>query len=415
MYYATDLDGQLWEGATFGARIRQSRYRVAEIMTRPDTWSSQAIDDRAMSSFRLLRFWQLERHSTFGGALLERPDATRIQYAVVYLPNGNRDTRNHLTLRFAPTTRTKASNYEKLEQAFLRGFEALTTHARPLGELAPSVWDVSAASWESYVSSCEAYDKSMQKLCTLADLHEGDTVLDVGAGCGKMSRIVLNVVGAHNLYLLDSSPQMLELARRRFQETAEYVLPRVPPVPGHGIVDLRSGFLFDHAIIHMALPSAANSREELQKLASWLCDNLKRGGRVSVAAHNTAVRYPATEYDPTADVFRAELLASLRKEGYESHLRSRQWRPLDPQDVEIVFQDAGFARDLTRHEEFRWTVDNRVAMWKVPAVLDSLVDITKIPSGVHEKVLQTVANQVGNQTTLPLGVTFWRFSKRHSS
>ncbi|MFZ5817656.1 MAG: class I SAM-dependent methyltransferase [Bacillota bacterium] len=84
------------------------------------------------------------------------------------------------------------------------------------------------ATWGQYyheiASQMALYRESNRRLCQLAELRPGMTVVDLGCGSGLTSLAALEQVPEGlRLILIDSSPSMVEEARRRLGDRAEAI------------------------------------------------------------------------------------------------------------------------------------------------------------------------------------------------
>ena len=103
-----------------------------------------------------------------------------------------------------------------------------------------------------------------------------------------------------------------------FRESAEYVLFKLPGLQGDSPIDLDADSRFDHIILHLALPSIACTKRDLESVARWSRQWVKQGGRFTIAAHNTVVTNDLVSYQPETHEFRTLLLAAARSRCVEN-------------------------------------------------------------------------------------------------
>ena len=89
--FASELDGQLWEGPEFRTLVMSARHAAAELFT-SEEWST--------SPAKKLAFFQSTHHMSYGGCLIEVPDGRQVAYVANYLPSAAPNAKDSLTFRF---------------------------------------------------------------------------------------------------------------------------------------------------------------------------------------------------------------------------------------------------------------------------------------------------------------------------
>jgi arsenite methyltransferase len=93
-------------------------------------------------------------------------------------------------------------------------------------------------------------------------VKEGDTVLDLGSGAGKLCYIMAQVVGPEGSVIgVDCNPEMLALARKHRQEVARNI--------GYGNVDFRYGMIQDLRL-DLELLNDRLAQHPVNSSAAWL-------------------------------------------------------------------------------------------------------------------------------------------------
>ncbi len=141
-------------------------------------------------------------------------------------------------------------------------------------------------------------------------------------------------------------------------------------------------------------------------------------GRVIVAARNTALQLPHTKrWRTSQDDFR-KALETVRCSDQFNHIPAAQATGvplLTEEQVSQGFEDAGFRENpckaMKAYRAFRMTMDDRLWMWKVPAVLGSLVDEAKMSLREQREFAEAVADQLASQDILLSRKTISRIVK----
>jgi tRNA (cmo5U34)-methyltransferase len=111
------------------------------------------------------------------------------------------------------------------------------------------------------------YDEMLETIVDLLRLADPDTVLDLGAGVGNVSQLVLEALPRARVTALDVSPEMIDQARDRVAPHGK----RVAVVQGD-VADLPAESTFDAVFSNLVLHNlpAAAKRETLGGIRRWL-------------------------------------------------------------------------------------------------------------------------------------------------
>lgn len=393
IYYASNEDGRLWERERFITNVSETRQEIAELVRDP-RWGAHKVGE--------LHFWQARHHATYGGCIIGE-NSNSILYVVNYLPTHNPDAKDSLTFRIA-IGRGSGECASEFAQRYISGYKFIRQKAVDLGFFSPSNWDLSAEEWRAFSSTCLAHQNSMRYLSRLASLTGEEKVIDIACGDGTTSRILLESIPKGQLTVLDASPRMLFSAKSLLPNFVRFSLQAVPPGEGGYLVDIFPPY--DIAFIHLALPSVGDSSESLRKLAKWCSSILIAKGRLALAVHNTAVQVSEDQYDIGNDPLR-EAIRRYAETHRTITYRPRQQVILDPQIIEAAFVESGFSVLTTEEMFFDMSMDDRVAMWSTPAVLDSLVDAASITFENRMQMMEFVRGSVRDAHTAPMIVKYW--------
>jgi len=402
IYFASDSDGEMWEGGSFLPSIKEARHKIAATLTNPAGSS-------CLKNLKSIRFYQSVHHSTFGGCFMNNHHNNQnVAYIVNYLPSSAPNTKRSLTFRVDNTNTTSHNGLHKISQSYFSAFNRIKDDAAIIGIVRPSLWDLSSTQWSEFSTSCSAHRQSMEHLITFSNLTNSDSVLDLASGTGDVSKLIKDQLTKGSLTLLDSSPQMLAKAITVLSDSASYILCNLPLKPG--VISIDTQTLYNLITIHLSFPAIASSKDELMSIASWCRGHLKENGAVVASCHNTATDIPESNFDKKTDFLRAAMVDTLNNQGLSKLYRPRPSIYLTDDDIDNAFSKSGFKCTKKSTQSFEMTTDDRIAMWSAPAVLDSFIDVKEMTPGNIKKFIDVVKCKVRGKDTEPMHVKYWRYS-----
>jgi tRNA (cmo5U34)-methyltransferase len=111
------------------------------------------------------------------------------------------------------------------------------------------------------------YDEMLETILDLLRLADPVTVLDLGAGVGNVSELVLEALPRAHVTALDLSPKMIERARERlaaYGKHVDVIQGDVSAIPPERTFDAG----FSNLVLHNLPPDA--KRETLRAIRGWL-------------------------------------------------------------------------------------------------------------------------------------------------
>jgi ubiquinone/menaquinone biosynthesis C-methylase UbiE len=334
--------------------------------------------------------------------------SARVIYVVNYLPMQLPDAKQTLTFRYSSyISRWLTKKSSNLINVYADSYQAIVNKAKRLGTFKESLWDRSVTEWQVFSEKCRAHRDSMRHLINFARLRGDERVIDVAAGTGHVSKIILETHASVSLTVLDASPRMIGMCRNVLGHDAQYALCKVPPSVNEVAIDLRDSY--DFIVIHLSLSAVAATADKLSELALWCKRYLKPSGKVVLSAHNTAVDLQSlfsVDNDPLRQAIRDELkrmeLASVYRPVYrKSFTRS---------DIESAFERAGYVCEAKEQQSFPMQMEDRILLWSAPVVLNEIVEVSQLSEQQIREVLDNTARRLDNQPTPDMTVMYWRFS-----
>jgi len=397
IYYASPRDGELWEEEQFMKHVKKTRQAIAELLTNPGlAWAEYK---QKVIEFS---FWHARHHATYGGCIMEGKKECVI-YTASYLPTAQPDTKKSLTFRLK-SIEGKEDCSKNLVNSYLNAYKYIKMQAVSLGRFIPSLWDLSAKEWAEFTSNCTAYQESMEYLCRIAKFIKNEKVLDMACGDGTTSLILSSWVG--RLTILDSSPRMIQQAKKTLEGKATFALLSIPCINTEEI-DLEDKY--DVIISHLSLPAIAETKDSLKELAIWCRNHIHEGGKIIFAAHNTSVRIRSSTYRIEADTLRQEFREQA-KELHELNIyREKCTSQFSKKDINDAFSKAGFKKVCEKEKSFQMKMIDRIRMWSAPAVLDTLFDVRRLTSKRKKSLMADVQDKIIRKNTPTMTVIYWIF------
>lgn len=395
IYYASDEDGRLWEHEAYRGNVMRTRQDIAELLTSPQ-WLPPRVNS--------VKFLQSQHHATNGGCLVGKPGEDHVVYVVNYLPTPNPDAKESLTFRLA-VQQGREDSVSQLATLYATGYQHIRNKAFSLGDFSPSLWDLSAVEWARFASTCNAHMASMRFLCEFGDFSGVENVIDVACGDGATSEILSKCIGNGRLTVLDASPQMVARAKTVLPNTVRFSLQVVPPRNNARMIDLVPPY--DVVVVHLSLPSIANSLASLSEFARWSRIILADTGHLLIAAHNTAVHLEQSTFDIKNDPLREAIREFTDKKLWRN---PRNGPVFTVQDIEGAIAEAGYSLQQSRVQSFPLTMRDRVAMWSTPAVLDDMIDVHRTSAEQRKELMSKVWTRVAGKATPDMTVKYWKWS-----
>lgn len=390
----------------FVRKARTARQDIAIFFTTADHVSRMP----HLKSVKLIQHQGIVAHS---GSLFGHDDRRRLTIYVVHSAVSLRG-RLHEGLTMRLESARKGTPIHEQRMGYYEGiYKELVKTARVLGEVSPTIWDDSADEWDQYASHSPLVKECRKWFFDVAQLGSDDEVLDLGAGAGYPAGGLSGGAHVRSVVLLDSSPQMIRLARNRFRGPGPRVDVALCQLPDVEQVRFSLGDQdFSVITIFQALHELLHAFGDAKKLAEWCRGRLRPGGRVVIAAHNGVVETeaPGIKWVGWNDPLRESLHRLLDADAQcKPHLRPRTvLQRIEQQEIKDAFADRGFKLDGEMVKVLDLDFEERGQMWRVPAVADSIVDVRVAgKSRVREIVEEAVRQQSGE--TMPRTMVYWRF------
>jgi ubiquinone/menaquinone biosynthesis C-methylase UbiE len=412
VFFANNSTGKSWEQEMFLPNLRHSRQEIAATLCR--------CDKTILPHFHELIFKQCRFPLAYGGSMFGTSTANSslhdTLFVVYYLPSSQSDTKKSLTLKIIRNGQplTKKNISENLLNTYLNAYDVLEQQSLSLGSFTPTLWDWSVSEWDEFTCAYSGMRVSMNHLLEMADLRPQERVIDLAAGTGNLSRLILDKIPQGSLTLLEASPVMLNACQKLLGEDRhiEFALHRLLD-PTSSDIDIRE-CKYDTIFCHMALTAIAHNLEDLRGFARWCRDRLKPGGKVILNAHNGALRMKRPKgYETWVDPLRKRMIEIITRQGEGNHLRGADIPIFDEENIKEAFEQFDLCLSDRHETTFGISIRDRIQMWSVPAILDSFINVKNITlSGARKIVSQLNDTTLQGYDTMPRTVVSWKFEQK---
>jgi SAM-dependent methyltransferase len=404
IFFARDDIGIMWE-RDFSTNILRSVYNIAALLTAPQYRSS-------LSQLTSVSFYQLRSPTYFGGSMFRfknrifsEIDPFSVLYVTFYMPSSDIDAKTSFTMRM---TNINAEDH-LLYRRFARSYHYLKSNSERLLQIATSsIWDLSATQWDRFVHRYPVYSMMYDSLVKFANVQRHHKVLEFCCGTARSTVKLATLIDQTNLTCIDNSSQMLkraaEITKREGFNIRLVLVDARGPFYG-SIKKEKFGKILVHFGMHSLLESI--SIHELATLWRGLCD--ENGCEIVFNMHNTTLVDPGFQYSEWKDPLRNEILTVSAERDHAGAIHNRNGKRYSGEEIIDGFQSTGFKLIATEVETFGRTMADRVAMWRVPAIFDSLVDYELVGAEEHCDIMECVWERVCRLETQPTRLIMFKF------
>ena len=421
VYFAEESVGRIWEGSGFIDIRTESMLGIWHVLREATSRIAPGRLTVMLPDLERVTFRIGSGENYFNGSLFRYPsdafmpeDVYSNIYVVFSMPTPPSDAKKSATIRLSSNTGDLVT--ARYHESFTKAYESVLTASPVLLTRSPrDIWDDSAGAWYNFEAHAQSpgsrgsiYLKSMAELASFAKLPFDASVVDIGAGTGQASSILADAIPSGKLTMLDSSPEMVRIAKRVLQSRTNVQ---------HVIGDVERGLNactppegFGAAVVHFSLQWIVGDGYSLNKFAGDLNRSLAPGGQVILAIHNTALTddsfaYYAKENDP----LRNALAEAARVRGY-CVIEDGATSVFSEQEVRTAFRSACFKYGGRKVFSLARTMKDRLLMWRTPAILRCIVSDRLTEPQIAE-LLDAVSVEVIGDRTPDTQVLLLKFKK----
>ena len=335
-------------------------------------------------------------------------------YVVLSLPRARGVLQHAVTFKVGKQSGEVPSEITRaLHNHYWSSHVTLKTHSQNLGEVRQSLWDLSAPDWDDYSKHCQSFNDSCDFLAAFSKIRKSDVVLDLSCGTGAVIGKILDRATPAKIVALDASAQMIKIAEENLAKHRGLQFAVCDFLSCNGEVDWElSEDKFSLICIHQSMPQLSQSVDLLRNFARRCERRLAPNGRVVLAMHNGAIKIPFPNgHKSWRDEFRIKLAEAIRKAGHENCLRNPPAIRFTIQDIESAFAGAGLRVKNGKGKVFPNSKEDRLRLWRSPAVLDSFLDVRKYGMERSRALVEKVFDSIQSIKMPPMMVKYWEFKK----
>jgi len=405
IFYASPKLGRIWEQESFESNIKESKIEIVNVLFSQDY-------RKLMPNLKTIQFRQCNStyNLSFSGCFCgnEICDTTDFRLQVIYAVNHlpiDSQTEKSWTIRLERKNKSKEYPlFERFEESFIK----IKNGADAICDIEFSLWEWSAKEWNNFVEKyTDFFTEGIDKMINGLDINNKQ-ILDVGSGTGNVANYLIKKFPQVKFTLVDASANMLKVAKDTLGDKAIYELFNFPLNTGY--FENNNGNRYDYIISHLSIQSMTNNIDEISSFVLNCNALLKSKGCVLLAIHNSC-DIQLEQENNQVDEFRIGLINEIKRNNFPLKEISPAHFKIKIEDIRNAFTKKYFKEIYFDEFELRFTMHDRVRLWKIPAVLDSLVNVEKIGIAKGKEMVQKVYEENKNFQTPNRRMIVFHFQK----
>lgn len=404
IYFAKTEVGNIWEKENFVENIIKVVRRISKFLTSPNTKPTAP-------NLRTISFKQVEHISFFGGCKLIDSKGGEVIYVVHYTPGPTRESDTTLSYTYRLTL--QKSKKFNLYKRYSTAYEYIDKNSHFIFNVEikkDNAWNASPEVWDKFEIKHRIYEKTMSDLVEFSQIPDKGKVLDIGAGTGRMSKIIKKTVKLKKLVLLDNSSQMLgyvtnlDNKKDSNESIIDFILTDARNSrPLYGAYE---NMKFDRILCHFSMQLILTDNLNEETLSHIWKKHLKKRGRLIFSLHNTLFSgYEPKGYEKWEDPLRKKLVEYAQKNGYQQ----LDFRKYEIDDLISHFKMAGLNFIEKKFIEYKRTMSDRLDMWKVPGIFTNSFKISENQWQLFINYICSIEKDLINLPTKPMTVIYLSF------
>lgn len=398
LLYACDADG-FARDKSFQDTMRKSIRNIGNLI------GLEASHNNISDNFTLNLF-QMRHNCFFNGC--------RIDEKTFYISNrlyeDGIESESEYTVYFEKSK--KSDDLQTIFKCYSEAFNALRNNAVYLWKFKKDLWNLSVNQWDNFINHSYAYGTNMREVVEIVEKLKPSCVMEVCCGTGQLTRMLADRLQDCKLIFVDKSPRMVSHCEEKLGSSAVgYVFD---------VTDSSAStdyFFGDHPFVniivcHISIPIPEIGIDNFINFLNFCFAYLKMNGHLVISLLNTTVKIEDDKYDQKKDVFRESLKTFSENAGVGKHYRQKTKELIGQSDLEKLILETGRFKIVDRISKvYPFTMQERLNMWKTPAVLDTLLDYEGIERSQLNKILIQLENTVSGKNTPDMSVVNYVIKK----
>jgi ubiquinone/menaquinone biosynthesis C-methylase UbiE len=307
----------------------------------------------------------------------------------------------------------KSDDSRTIFECYTEAFDALRHNAVYLGKLKKDLWNLSVNQWDNFINHSYAYRANMQEIVKIVKDINPSCVMEVCCGTGQLTRMLADSLKDCQLVFVDKSSKMISRCEEKLRSSAlGYVFDVTDP-------SANTEYFFgdqpsvDLIICHISIPIPEIGIENFVNFLNFCFDCLNMGGYLVISLLNTTIKMENDKFDPKKDVFRESLKTFSKNAGFGKHYRPKSKDLISQSDFKRVIIKTGRFEIVSQLSKvYPFTMQERLNMWKTPAVIDTVLDYEEIEKKELNSVFKQLENAVSGKSTPDMSVVNYVIRKR---
>jgi len=396
--YACNADG-LARDQNFQLTMKESIKNIANLI------GQEAFYNNLSDNFTLNLF-QIRHNCYFNGCRIDKKEF----YISNRLYGEGIESEFEYTVYFEKPK--KSDNSQTIFECYTEAFNALRHNGVYLGKFKKDLWNLSVNQWDNFINHSYAYRTNMQKIVRVVKDMKPSCVMEVCCGTGQLTRMLADSIHDCKLIFVDRSPRMISRCEEKLGSSAVgYVFDVTDPSAStdyffgdHPFVDL--------IICHISIPIPEIGIENFINFLDFCFTCLNMEGHLVISLLNTTLKIENDTFDQKKDIFRESLKTFSKNAGIGKHYRPKPKELISQSDFNALIMETGRFEIVSQFPNvYPFTMQERLNMWKTPAVLDTLLDYEEIEKTQLENIFKQLENAVSGKSTPDMSVVNYVIKK----